>query len=137
MAGDEVSLSMAGKLDLDLSAWAARDMEAQQAKPLVRQYLGDNFHTLDARSPLKAINFRPDNHIVNANGWTRDTCTFEADGDGEISGHVSPEGDRWGWSLTATAEGRNEPAVLAEGQEDTILAAKEACLLAYQKHGGK
>lgn len=137
IAMTEVALSTAGKLDLDLSAWAARDMEVQQSKPLVRQFLGDNFHTLDDRTPLRAITFRPDNHVVNANGWIRNDVTFEADGEVEICGRVALELDHWGWSLTATAEGSNEPAVLAEGQEDTIMAAKEACLLAYQKHGGK
>jgi hypothetical protein len=51
MAVTEVGLSQAGKLDLDLVEWAARDMEIQSNKPMVKMLLGPHaqFHVLEGK----------------------------------------------------------------------------------------
>ena len=47
----QVALSQAGKLDLDLVEWAARDLEIQKNKPMVKMLLGTHaqFHVLEGK----------------------------------------------------------------------------------------
>jgi hypothetical protein len=62
--------------------------------------------------------------------WAGRNIVFEAEDTegGRTDGHVCPEGERWGWSVVAHQHGRNEPAVLAEGQADSEDDAKAACI---------
>jgi len=69
--------------------------------------------------------------------WKGNSITFSGGEDGGIFGHVCQEGTRWGWSVTSHCEGKDEPAVIAEGQESTRTKAVLAATVAYQKHAKK
>lgn len=66
--------------------------------------------------------------------WIKNRCAYQEDENGYIAGNVCQEGDRWGWGLSIHGEGRNEPAMIEEGQEATRPDAMLCCDAAWVRY---